>query len=62
MAKGSDVNRRGFLTGAFRGRDLAPVASEGLVAPQTAPVIPEWDDNLQSVLEQMDDLSGIEEQ
>jgi cytochrome c-type protein NapB len=53
MGGRSNISRRHLLTGAFR-RD-----SE---APPDAPDVPEWgEDDLRGVLEEMNDLSGIEE-
>jgi len=88
MAK---INRRQFLTAAFRGRDdelsrtgektalprdLAqeklgehyrsgredePQTGRDFAAPETAPQIPDWDDGMDRVLEEMENLKGIED-
>jgi len=70
------INRRQFLTGGFRERDLAgakrgeryhharkvePKIGRDSTAPETAPRIPDWDDGIDSVLEEMENLKGIED-
>ena len=63
------INRRQFLTGAFRGRNVALSRTEvtsalpgrDFTTPETAPQIPDWDDGIDSVLEEMENLKGIED-
>ncbi len=68
--RGMDVRRRDFLTGVFRPRNLALACfgwneddgiSSDFTAPTRAPEIPEWKGGMDRILEQMDDLTGIEE-
>jgi hypothetical protein len=69
-----DVRRRDFLTGALRPRNLVRACtgafawthlveearmSGDLAAP--APETPEWQDGMDSVLEQLNDWTGIED-
>ena len=91
VTRTAKINRRQFLTGAFRGRDVAlsrtgassalprdltqgrldeyyrfgredePQIGRNFTAPETAPQIPNWDDEIDSVLEEMEDLKGIED-
>ena len=74
MSRQPDINRRDFMTGAFRGRNAAlaataarasteaPKCSRDSEVPMCAPDVPEWGDRgLRKVLESMNDLSGIEE-
>jgi hypothetical protein len=63
------INRRQFLTGAFRRRDVAlsktgatsALPGRDFTTPETAPQIPDWDDGIDSVLEEMENLKGIED-
>jgi hypothetical protein len=60
----STVSRREFLTGRFRGRNLALAATfsdEEFLALNTAPQQPNWNENMERALEYLSDLSGIEE-
>jgi hypothetical protein len=41
------------VTSALPGRDFT--------TPETAPQIPDWDDGIDSVLEEMENLKGIED-
>ena len=66
MTRTSKINRRQFLTGAFRERDLAERKRETRIsrkfsAPETAPQIPDWDKGLDRVLEDMENTKGIED-
>jgi len=76
MTRKAEITRRQFLTGAFRARDPArgklaepyglgwqkdPRFSRDFTAPETAPRIPDWDDGIEHVLEEMEDLKGIED-
>ena len=91
MTRKAKINRRQFLTGAFRGRnaeisraraisalprDLGqrnpddhyrfgrenePKNGRDFTAPETASGIPDWDDGIDSVLEEMENLKGIED-
>ena len=91
MTRTAKINRRQFLTGAFRERyvagsetggtsalprDLAqgklgehnrfgwedePQIGRDFTAPETAPQIPDWDDGIDSVLEEMENWKGIED-
>jgi hypothetical protein len=63
------ISRRGLFA-ALKPRNLGLALAEGLAwtdlsrevtAPEAAPDLPEWRDGLDRVLEQMNDLSGIEE-
>ncbi len=38
-----------------------PQIGRGFTAPETAPQIPDWDDGIDSVLEEMENLKGIED-
>jgi len=65
------INRRQFLTGTFRERDLGeryrqgredePHIGRDFTVPETAPQIPDWDNGIESVLEEMENLKGIED-
>jgi hypothetical protein len=73
-----EINRRQFLTGAFRRRDAAS-SKTGAISAATGdlareefgehcrsvrgeePQIPDWDDGLERVLEEMENLKGIED-
>jgi hypothetical protein len=69
VTRRAKINRRQFLTGTFRGRDAALSRTEATSAlpgpdvttPETAPQIPNWDDGIDSVLEEMENLKGIED-
>ena len=69
MTRRAKINRRQFLTGAFRRRDVALSRTEvtsalpgpDFTAPETAPRIPDWDDGIDGVLEEMENLKGIED-
>ena len=91
MTRKAKISRRQFLTGTFRGRDVAgsrtgatsalprglvqeklgehnrfgwedePKIGRNITAPETAPQIPDWDDGIDSVLEEMENLKGIED-
>jgi len=70
------ISRRQFLTGAFRGRDAAPSETASALPRDFAqgklgdrycftwdeePQIPDWDNGIDSVLEEMENLKGIED-
>ena len=38
-----------------------PRFSRDFTAPETAPQVPDWDDGIERVLEEMEDLKGIED-
>jgi hypothetical protein len=64
---GREVSRRGFLA-ALKPQNVARAVADGLArvhvageAPEAAPDPPQWRGGLERVLEQMNDLSGIEE-
>jgi hypothetical protein len=70
MSSRTEVSRRELLTRAFRPRDAALATTSGLdeaesrralAAPETAPEVPDWEGNLDRVLESLNDLSGIQE-
>jgi hypothetical protein len=76
VTRTAKINRRQFLTGTFRERDLAkgklgdryrhgpedePQIGRNFTAPETAPQIPDWDNGIESVLEEMENLKGIED-
>jgi hypothetical protein len=91
VTRRAKINRRQFLTGAFRGRDVAlsktgvtsalprdlaqgklgdhhrfdwedePQIGRDFTAPETGPQDPGWDDGIDSVLEEMENLKGIED-
>ena len=91
MTRRAKINRRQFLTGAFRGRDVAlsktratsalprdlaegklgkhhrfgwedePHIGRDFTTPETAPQIPDWDDGIDGVLEEMENTKGIED-
>jgi hypothetical protein len=69
VTRKADISRRQFLTGAFRERDVAlsktgtasTLPSWKITAPETAPQIPDWDEGIDRVLEEMEDLKGIED-
>ena len=91
MTRKAKISRRQFLTGAFRGRDVAlsrtvaisalprelaqgefgehnrlgwqeePQIGRDFTAPETAPQIPDWDDGIDRVLEEMENTKGIED-
>ena len=72
------MSRRQFLTGTFRGRDIAPSETEA-ASPlprdldqgklgdhycftwNEEPQVPDWDNGMDSVLEEMENLKGIED-
>jgi len=43
------------------GWEDAPKIGRDFAAPKTAPQIPDWDDGIDSVLEEMENLKGIED-
>jgi hypothetical protein len=91
VTRKAKINRRQFLTGVFRGRDVAPSRTEAtstlprdlaqgklgdhhrfgwedeprirrdFTAPEMGPQDPDWDDGIDSVLEEMENLKGIED-
>jgi hypothetical protein len=76
VTRTAKINRRQFLTGTFRERNLAerklgeryrqgredePHIGRDFTAPETAPQIPDWDNGIESVLEEMENLKGIED-
>jgi hypothetical protein len=66
VTRTTKINRRQFLTGAFRERDLAEKMGEPRIgrkfsAPDTAPQISDWDNGIESVLEEMENTKGIED-
>ncbi len=76
VTRTAKINRRQFLTGTFRERGLAegklgernrfgwedePQIGRDFTAPETAPQIPDWDNGMDSVLEEMENLKGIED-
>ncbi len=91
VTRTAKINRRQFLTGTFRGRNVAgsrtgassdlprdlaqgklgernrfgwedePQIGRDFTAPETAPQIPDWDDGIDSVLEEMENWKGIED-
>jgi hypothetical protein len=69
VTRKADISRRQFLTGTFRERDTAlsetgtasTMPSRKITAPETAPQIPDWDEGIDRVLEEMEDLKGIED-
>jgi hypothetical protein len=69
VTRKAKISRRQFLTGAFRGRDVALSRTEvtsalpgrDFTTPETAPQIPDWDDGIDSVLEEMENTKGIED-
>ena len=58
MSRSAAISRRVLLAGGRRSRRETPPASE---IPETAPEVPDWECSLERVLEQMNDLTGIEE-
>jgi hypothetical protein len=70
------ISRRQFLTGAFRGRNAVP-SETGAALPRDLvqgklgerycfewneePHVPDWENGIDSVLEEMEDLKGIED-
>ena len=38
-----------------------PLIGRDFTAPETAPQIPDWEDGIERVLEEMEDLKGIED-
>jgi hypothetical protein len=91
VTRKAKISRRQFLTGVFRGRDVAlsrtraasalprdlaqgefgahhrfgwedePHSGRDFKAPETAPQIPDWDDGIDGVLEEMENTKGIED-
>ena len=69
MTRKAKISRRQFLTGGFRARgaelskteSVSALPGRDFTAPETAPQIPDWDDGIESVLEEMENLKGIED-
>jgi hypothetical protein len=69
VTRKAEISRRQFLTGAFRRRDVAlsrtaaisALPGRDFTAPETAPQIPDWDDGIDRVLEEMENTKGIED-
>jgi hypothetical protein len=91
VTRKAKINRRQFITGVFRGRDVAlleagedsalsgdvapeklgehypsgwvdePQTGRDFTAPDTAPQIQDWDEGMNSVLEEMENTKGIED-
>jgi hypothetical protein len=63
------ISRRQFITGAFRERDVelsktgavSALPGRDFTAPETAPQIPDWDNAIDSVLEELENMKGIED-
>jgi len=63
---GAEISRRQFLTGAFREHYRFGWKEESRIgrdctAPEAPPKIQGWEDGIDHVLEEMEDLKGIED-
>ncbi len=69
MTRKAKISRRQFLTGAFHRRDvelsnsgeISALPGRDFTPPETAPQIPDWDDGIDSVLEELENMKGIED-